>query len=85
MGYILVWENGKWFYDRLTNRDYNGISVREPLYKVGDTVLFRRQKVKIEWCNCTVTDQNEYIFWYEIRKGNAHSVACAEDELQPEK
>lgn len=83
MRYLLVWEKGKWFYDRITNRDYNGESVREPLYKVGDVLLYRREKVKVEWCNCTVTDQNEHIFWYEIRKGNAHSIACHEKDLTP--
>jgi hypothetical protein len=81
MGYLLVWENNKWYYDRITNRDYSGEAVREPLYKVGDTVIYRRQDVKVEWCNCTVNDQNEHIFWYDVRRGNVHSISCLEEEL----
>ena len=81
MGKLLVWEDGKWYYDRITNRDYEGKQPREPLYKVGDIVLYRRKEVKVQWVNCTITSSNEHIFWYDVKKGNAHSIMCYENEL----
>lgn len=80
---ILVWENGKWFIDRFANRDYLGVQPREPKFKVGDFAVFRRVKVKIEWCSLTIKEDGTQTFWYDVKQGNNHSMICLEDELLP--
>lgn len=83
MGCLLVWENKKWYYDRITNRNYDHKQPRPPIYKVGDVVEYRGDKVKVEWCNLTINDVGDRIFWYDVRKGNFHSVSCLEEDLKP--
>lgn len=82
MAKILVWENNVWRYDRFTSVEYEGEQPRPPLYEVGETVMFRGEKVKIEWCSCTIKANNCQVFWYDVRKRNSHSMICSEDELR---
>lgn len=75
---ILVWENNKWVIDRLTNREYTGIQPKEPMFKPGETALYRNNIVKIEWANYEVESK---CFYYDVRKENFHSFICLEKEL----
>ncbi len=81
MTIFLVWEKEKWFLDKISNRD-TIIQPREPKFKVDQNVIYRKNKVKVEWANCSIDEFGNETFWYDVKKGNQHSICCLEDELK---
>lgn len=78
---ILVWEKDKWFIDRISNKETD-IQPRSPLFKYNEVVIYRKRKFKVEWANCTIEDNGNEIFWYDIKEGNNHSISCLESEIK---